>query len=130
VAQTSITTVWLADIDEISRVVAPPAGHLEGGLRLVASSVRRDPANPLAGANEYPWNQATAGTENADGDIAGQLYAIVGPAKSDLLPDCIHGTDGAQQCHSQRAGTVCLILAHAELSGCYVGHMELSRETR
>jgi branched-chain amino acid aminotransferase len=29
-------------------VVAPPAGHIEGGLRLVASSVRRDPANPLA----------------------------------------------------------------------------------
>ena len=59
----------------------------------------------------------------------GQLCAIVGPAKSDLLPDRIHGTDGAQQCHSQRAGTVCLVLAHAELSGCYVGHMELSRET-
>jgi branched-chain amino acid aminotransferase len=29
-------------------VVAPPAGHLERGLRLVASAVRRDPANPLA----------------------------------------------------------------------------------
>lgn len=29
-------------------VVAPPAGHLERGLRLVASTVRRDPANPLA----------------------------------------------------------------------------------
>jgi branched-chain amino acid aminotransferase len=29
-------------------VVAPPAGHLEDGLRLVASVVRRDPANPLA----------------------------------------------------------------------------------
>ena len=28
-------------------VVAPPAGHLERGLRLVASAVRRDPANPL-----------------------------------------------------------------------------------
>ena len=29
-------------------VVAAPAGHLERGLRLVASAVRRDPANPLA----------------------------------------------------------------------------------
>jgi branched-chain amino acid aminotransferase len=29
-------------------VAAPPPGHLEAGLRLVASSVRRDPANPLA----------------------------------------------------------------------------------
>ncbi len=29
-------------------VVAPPADHLERGLRLVASAVRRDPANPLA----------------------------------------------------------------------------------
>ena len=29
-------------------VAAPPAGHLERGLRLVASTVRRDPANPLA----------------------------------------------------------------------------------
>ena len=29
-------------------VTAPPAGHLERGLRLVASTVRRDPANPLA----------------------------------------------------------------------------------
>jgi len=29
-------------------IVAPPAGHLERGLRLVASTVRRDPANPLA----------------------------------------------------------------------------------
>ena len=29
-------------------VIAPPAGHLERGLRLVASTVRRDPANPLA----------------------------------------------------------------------------------
>jgi branched-chain amino acid aminotransferase len=29
-------------------VVAPPAGHLERGLRLVASAVRRDPASPLA----------------------------------------------------------------------------------
>ena len=29
-------------------VVAPPAGHLERGLRLVASVVRRDPASPLA----------------------------------------------------------------------------------
>ena len=29
-------------------VVPPPAAHLERGLRLVASSVRRDPANPLA----------------------------------------------------------------------------------
>jgi branched-chain amino acid aminotransferase len=29
-------------------VSAPPAGHLERGLRLVASSVRRDPANPLS----------------------------------------------------------------------------------
>jgi branched-chain amino acid aminotransferase len=29
-------------------VAAPPAGHLERGLRLVASAVRRDPANPLA----------------------------------------------------------------------------------
>ena len=28
-------------------VIAPPAGHLERGLRLVASAVRRDPANPL-----------------------------------------------------------------------------------
>ena len=29
-------------------VVAPPAGHLERGLRLVASAVRRDPSSPLA----------------------------------------------------------------------------------
>jgi branched-chain amino acid aminotransferase len=29
-------------------VTAPPAGHLENGLRLVSSSVRRDPTNPLA----------------------------------------------------------------------------------
>lgn len=29
-------------------VVPPPADHLERGLRLVASAVRRDPANPLA----------------------------------------------------------------------------------
>jgi branched-chain amino acid aminotransferase len=29
-------------------VAPPPAGHLERGLRLVASSVRRDPASPLA----------------------------------------------------------------------------------
>jgi branched-chain amino acid aminotransferase len=29
-------------------VIAPPAGHLDRGLRLVASAVRRDPANPLA----------------------------------------------------------------------------------
>lgn len=29
-------------------VVAPPADHLERGLHLVASAVRRDPANPLA----------------------------------------------------------------------------------
>ncbi len=29
-------------------VVAPPQGHLGRGLRLVASAVRRDPANPLA----------------------------------------------------------------------------------
>ena len=30
-------------------VVPPPAGHLALGLHLVASSVRRDPANPLVG---------------------------------------------------------------------------------
>ncbi len=29
-------------------VIPTPAGHLERGLRLVASAVRRDPANPLA----------------------------------------------------------------------------------
>ena len=29
-------------------VVAPPAGHLERGLRLVTSAVRRDPSSPLA----------------------------------------------------------------------------------
>jgi branched-subunit amino acid aminotransferase/4-amino-4-deoxychorismate lyase len=29
-------------------VVAAPVGHLERGLRLIASAVRRDPANPLA----------------------------------------------------------------------------------
>lgn len=29
-------------------VMAPPAGHIERGLHLVASAVRRDPANPLA----------------------------------------------------------------------------------
>jgi branched-chain amino acid aminotransferase len=29
-------------------VTPPPAGHLETGLHLVASSVRRDPANPLS----------------------------------------------------------------------------------
>ena len=29
-------------------VAPPPAGHLEDGLHLVASSVRRDPSNPLA----------------------------------------------------------------------------------
>jgi branched-subunit amino acid aminotransferase/4-amino-4-deoxychorismate lyase len=29
-------------------IVPPPAGHLEQGLALVASSVRRDPASPLA----------------------------------------------------------------------------------
>ena len=29
-------------------VMPPPTGHLEDGLRLVASAVRRDPANPLA----------------------------------------------------------------------------------
>jgi branched-chain amino acid aminotransferase len=29
-------------------VVPPPRGHLEEGLRLVASAVRRDPTNPLA----------------------------------------------------------------------------------
>ena len=29
-------------------VVPPPAGHLEHGLRLVTSAVRRDPASPLA----------------------------------------------------------------------------------
>ena len=30
------------------RVVAPPADHLERGLHLIASSVRRDPTNPIA----------------------------------------------------------------------------------
>lgn len=30
-------------------VVPPPAGHLEAGLHLVASAIRRDPANPLIG---------------------------------------------------------------------------------
>ncbi|MBF6604514.1 MAG: aminotransferase class IV [Chloroflexi bacterium] len=30
-------------------VVPPPAGHIERGLHLVASAVRRDPENPLAG---------------------------------------------------------------------------------
>ncbi len=30
-------------------VVPPPAGHLEAGLHLVASAIRRDPANPLVG---------------------------------------------------------------------------------
>ena len=29
-------------------VVPPPPGHLEAGLHLVASAIRRDPANPLA----------------------------------------------------------------------------------
>ena len=29
-------------------VVPTPAGHLDGGLHLIASAVRRDPANPLA----------------------------------------------------------------------------------
>src|SRR5215213_3274190 len=29
-------------------VTPPPSGHLDDGLHLVASSVRRDPANPLA----------------------------------------------------------------------------------
>jgi branched-subunit amino acid aminotransferase/4-amino-4-deoxychorismate lyase len=29
-------------------VVAPPAAHLERGLHLIASSVRRDPTNPIA----------------------------------------------------------------------------------
>src|SRR5213079_2766685 len=28
-------------------VTPPPPGHLEDGLRLVVSSIRRDPANPL-----------------------------------------------------------------------------------
>ena len=37
----------------------------------------KDAANPLATANEYPLNLATAGTDNAEGDIAGQLYKIV-----------------------------------------------------
>ena len=30
-------------------VVPPPAGHLAAGLHLVASAIRRDPANPLVG---------------------------------------------------------------------------------
>jgi branched-subunit amino acid aminotransferase/4-amino-4-deoxychorismate lyase len=30
------------------RVPAPPPGHLENGLRLATSRIRRDPANPLA----------------------------------------------------------------------------------
>jgi branched-subunit amino acid aminotransferase/4-amino-4-deoxychorismate lyase len=29
-------------------IVATPAGHLDGGLHLIVSAVRRDPANPLA----------------------------------------------------------------------------------
>jgi branched-subunit amino acid aminotransferase/4-amino-4-deoxychorismate lyase len=29
-------------------VVPPPSGHIENGIRLVSSSVRRDPSNPLA----------------------------------------------------------------------------------
>jgi branched-subunit amino acid aminotransferase/4-amino-4-deoxychorismate lyase len=30
------------------RVIRPPAGHLEQGLHLVTSAVRRDPENPLS----------------------------------------------------------------------------------
>ena len=34
-------------------VTPPPAGHLEDGIGLVASSVRRDPANPLGGPQDH-----------------------------------------------------------------------------
>jgi hypothetical protein len=37
----------------------------------------KDPGNPADPANEYPFNRPTAGTDNSDGDIAGQVYQIV-----------------------------------------------------
>lgn len=52
-------------------VVAPPAGHLERGLHLVSSAVRRDPENPLAALKttsraDYVYARLEARREGAD----------------------------------------------------------------
>jgi branched-chain amino acid aminotransferase len=51
--------------------VPAPAGHLEHGIRLVASSVRRDPVSPLAGLKttsraEYVYARLEARRAGAD----------------------------------------------------------------
>jgi branched-chain amino acid aminotransferase len=53
------------------RVVTPPASHLEIGLHLVASSVRRDPENPLSAFKttsraDYVYARLEARTAGAD----------------------------------------------------------------
>ena len=80
-------------------VAPPPAGHLEHGLRVVASSVRRDPQNPLAmlktpSRADYVYARLEARRAGADDAIFLTVDGVVSEATTANVFLVRAGADG------------------------------------
>lgn len=81
-------------------VAPPPAGHLEHGLHLIASSVRRDPQNPLAmlkttSRADYVYARLEARQAGADDALFLTIEGLLSEATSANLFLVRRGTDDA-----------------------------------
>ena len=81
-------------------VLPTPAGHLEHGLRLVASAVRRDPSNPLATLKtvsraDYVFARLEARRAGADDALFLTLDGHLSEATTSNVFLVRHGVDGA-----------------------------------
>jgi branched-chain amino acid aminotransferase len=82
-------------------VVAPPPGHLEHGLHLVASAVRRDPRSPLAALKttsraDYVYARLEARRAGADDALFLTLDGLLSEATTANL-FLVRGTAGADR---------------------------------
>jgi branched-chain amino acid aminotransferase len=83
-------------------VVPPPADHLERGLHLVASAVRRDPANPLAALKttsraDYVYARLEARRAGADDALFLTIDGNLSEGTTANLFLVRRGSDGAEE---------------------------------
>ncbi|MFL5756817.1 MAG: aminotransferase class IV, partial [Chloroflexota bacterium] len=83
-------------------VLPPPAGHLEHGIALVASAVRRDPADPLAALKtisraEYVFARLEARRAGADDAVFLTLDGHLSEATTANVFLVRRATDGAEE---------------------------------
>jgi branched-chain amino acid aminotransferase len=110
-------------------VVPPPAGHLEDGIHLVSSSVRRDPQNPLAmlkttSRADYVYARLEARRAGADDALFMTIDGLISEATSANIflvrraaPDAIELATPALDCAILPGTTRSWLLAWAERVG-------------